>query len=114
MAYLTREAILAVDDRPVVEVEVPEWGGTVRVQALDALSGQQLANDLANGTDEGLRIGLAARTMVDEQGVRLFSDADVYALAAKSWDAILRVSDAAIELARVRKGEAAAAAENFD
>ena len=35
MSLLSKEAILAAQDLPSEDVEVPEWGGTVRVRGLD-------------------------------------------------------------------------------
>lgn len=105
MALLTRDAILQAQDLPTVDVEVPEWGGTVRVRALtgaerDAFEqsiveqrGKSTKMNLAN-----LRAKLVALTVVDEEGKRLFSDADAKLLGQKSALALNRVFEVAQKL----------------
>jgi hypothetical protein len=113
MDYLSREDILAANDLAVEVVEVPEWGGSVRVQALDALSGSRLARALAGADDELLRMRIVAATVIDDAGELLFSQADVEKLARKSWSAILRVSDAGLRLARQSDAAVETARQNF-
>lgn len=36
MAILSTEALLSADDRPEKTIEVPEWGGSIRLKALNA------------------------------------------------------------------------------
>ena len=36
MALLTKEQINEIDDRPTLEVEIPEWGGSVLIRTLSA------------------------------------------------------------------------------
>lgn len=99
---LSREAILAVADLPIQVVAVPEWGGDVNVRGLSGLDRDELSKALrapdgstdANGYCEKLLV----RTVVDDNGVRLFTDADITALAAKSATALKRVMDAAEKL----------------
>ena len=91
MGFLTRDEILGAVDLKVVEVAVPEWGGTVRVSMMtgterDAFEaetvvrkGKRVEVNMVN-----MRARLVARTVVDEKGARVFSDGDVEALAAKS------------------------------
>lgn len=102
MALLTREAILGIEDIPTEDVDVPEWGGTVRVKGLTgkdrdafeasivgdtaAKKGQSRKLNMAN-----MRARFVALSIVDEQGVRVFSDGDVTALGAKSSVALNRV-----------------------
>ena len=102
MALLSREAILGVADLPTEDVEVPEWGGTVRVKGLtgkdrDAFEAS-IVGDTAATKGQSRRLNMAnmrarfvALSIVDEQGVRLFSDGDVAALGAKSAAALQRV-----------------------
>lgn len=105
MGLLSRDAILAADDLPTRDVEVPEWGGTVRVKTLtgeerDAFeaaivrrNGRNVTQNLAN-----IRARLVANTLVDEQGRRLFKFSDIEALGRKSALALDRVFTAASEL----------------
>ena len=74
MGLLTKERILAVDDIVTEDVDVPEWGGTVRVRGLsgterDAFEssmierrGKKVETNLTN-----LRAKLVAASVVDER-----------------------------------------------
>lgn len=104
-SLLSREAILAVPDLQSEVVNVPEWGGDVKVQGLtgaqrDAFEGSVM---LGKGKDrdvnlKNLRAKLVALSIVDEKGARLFTDADVNALGAKSATALNRVFEVAQRL----------------
>ena len=105
MAILNREAILGADDRPFEDVDVPEWGGSVRIgvmsgtdrdawdQALVRQEKNRTVSNLAN-----IRARLVAYCAVDEAGQRIFSPGDVEALGQKSSAALQRVFDAARRL----------------
>lgn len=120
MGFLTRDEILGAVDLKVVEVAVPEWGGTVRVSMMtgterDAFEsetvvrkGKRVEVNMVN-----MRARLVARTVVDEKGGRVFSDGDVEALAAKSASALNRVFEAARVLNGLTEEAAGEAAENF-
>lgn len=110
---LSREAILAANDRPFEDVEVPEWGGIVRVQGMTAgerskweASYQKRHKDRSGKTtievdwdaQLSFRERLVAMSLVDEAGGRLFSDSDIKALAAKSAAAMERIVNVANRL----------------
>lgn len=95
---LTREAILGASDIQTEEVEVPEWGGAVLVRGLSAKETNRLgvassvrAQADQAGAAERFPIDLVALAIVDEDGHRLFADADVEALGQKSGAALMRV-----------------------
>jgi len=106
---LTREAILQAEDLPTEDVEVPEWGGVVRVRGLtgaerDAFE-QSIVEQRGKNTRMNLRnirARLVALTVVDEEGNRLFSDDDVEALGRKSAAALNRVFEVAQRLSGLR------------
>lgn len=120
MALLGREAILGAVDLPTVDVEVPEWGGTVRVRMLtgterDAFEagtvirqGKKVEANLVN-----IRARLVALCVVDENGLRLFTEADAEKLGQKSGAALGRVFEAAQKINGLTEGAAAAAEEQF-
>ena len=102
-ALLSREAILAHDDLPTEDVEVPEWGGRVRVRGLtgterDAWDGEAVAARLKGGMPPNWRVRRVAMCLVDERGARLFSDRDVAALGAKNAAVIDRIDDVVVRL----------------
>jgi hypothetical protein len=106
--YLSRNDILEASDIVVEDVAVPEWHGTVRVRGLtgterDAFEeasmhryGKKAQNRELNLKD--FRARLVSWSIVDEDGKRVFADADVQALGKKSAAALQRVFDAAARL----------------
>lgn len=106
LALLGRDVILAAPDLATEDVEVPEWGGTVRLRMLtgkerDAFEASCL-RDRHDGTKEfdsrNMRAKLVALTLIDENGGRLFSEEDVNALGKKSAKALSRIFDHAASL----------------
>lgn len=95
-AELTAEDILSSDDRPILEVAVPEWGQRkVRIRALSADQVIKLA-DLPSKSDALLFI--VAASVVDKSGNLLFSSNDIERLKTKSVAALGRIQDAALKL----------------
>lgn len=121
MAFLTAEQIRTVDDKQYEDVEVPEWGGTVRVRgmsgterdAYEASILEQRGNDrkvnLANA-----RAKLVVRCLVDENGALLFTPDDVRVLGRKSAKALERVFDAARRASGMTEADIEKLTENFD
>jgi hypothetical protein len=115
MNLLNREAILSAQDRKFEEVEVPEWGGTVRVATIPAADQDRwVAKFSANGeADQAMfRAGYVALCCVDGEGARIFKDEDTRALGSKSASAIRRVFDVAAKLNGLTEG--AELEKNFD
>ena len=105
MTLLTREAILGASDIKTQTVDVPEWGGTVLVGAMNGQARDEWEQSLitrAGGKSEpnlaNVRARLVAATVVDESGQRIFSAADVQALGNKSSAALERVCKVAQRL----------------
>ncbi|MGK5529365.1 hypothetical protein [Streptomyces sp. URMC 129] len=119
MALLNKTQIIAADDRDTLDVPVPEWGGTVR---LAALSGQErdaweasLIQLGPNGSvqrriTKGARAGLLARSIVDENGERMFTDKEITALNEKSGAVLDRLFAEARRLSGIGKEAADEAA----
>jgi len=102
---LTRDAILAVDDLPTADVEVPEWGGCVRIRTMTGAERDNLENSLERARSKpggldvtGVKARLAILTMVDMEGEAMFTIADLPALQNKSGGAIDRLFKAAQDL----------------
>ena len=105
MPFLTRDAILQADDLPMETVSVPEWGGEVLVRGLTGTERDAFEESVLTGKGkqrdvsmQNVRAKLVSRCLVDEEGERLFSDADVRALGQKSAAALTRVFDVAQRL----------------
>lgn len=89
--YLTRAAILGMDDREYEDVPCPEWGGTVRIRSLTAAEYEDWESEIISGRGakkdvklKGMRFKLIQRCAVDEQGVLLFSESDLSQLNRKN------------------------------
>lgn len=102
---LTKEAIAQADDRPTVDLEVPEWGGAVRLKAMTGKERSAFLSRHIKNPGKGqafviedIQAHLAALSIVDESGARMFSEAEVEVLAGKSGVALERVFKAASKL----------------
>ena len=86
-----RRQILEANDRPVKELPIPEWGCTVFIRTMSAGERDRYeAAHLANPYLDA-RARLAAETVCDEAGNKLFSPEDVAALSQKSCKALDRI-----------------------
>lgn len=120
MTALTRAAILGANDMHREQVEVPEWGGylyvaTMTGAARDAYEASIITLDgtgRARQNLENIRAKLVAACAVDEQGERLFSDADALALGKKSAAALDRVFSVASRLNAVTEDDVRDLAKN--
>lgn len=112
---LDRTTILAADDVQTKLVQVPEWGGAVYVKAMtgamrDAWE-QMLVKEGASSI-ENARAKLLVISVVDEDGNRLFTDADIQALGEKSGSALTRLANVAQKLSRLGEKELEDAVKN--
>lgn len=101
---LTREQIISAADLDYAEVDVPEWGGAVRLRAWDGATRDRFDAMALQARERGqqmphqLRAWIAAMSICDERGELMFSDADIAALARKSARALDRIVEAALRL----------------
>jgi hypothetical protein len=102
---LSREQILAGSDLPKELVPTPEWGGDVYVRTMTAGERDRWESEHFADPKTDVRGRLAAFTLCDEQGNRLFTSADIGALSALSCKPLARIWDVAIRLNRVTRGD---------
>lgn len=123
MALLSKEAIFAADDRPTEDVEVPEWGGTVRIRTLsgrerDAYNASLVKKTKSGGRDlnlENSAAKLVALCAIDENGNRLFpTEGDVIKLGNKSAAALTRIEAACQKLNGFTDEEVEEETEGFE
>lgn len=116
MTLLNRDAILAAQDLTTEDVDVSEWGGSVRVRVMTGAErdsfGASLVGPDGKPSPDGYKAKLVARCLVDEAGQRMFSDAEVTLLEAKSAPALDRVFAVADRLNAVNAGAVEAAEKN--
>ena len=106
MAILKRDEILQAPDQKIETIPVPEWGGEVCVRSLSAADRDRLEASMikVRGKErsvnlENIRAKLLSMAACDEDGKRLFSEADVKELGGKNAAAVQRVFVAAQRLA---------------
>jgi len=102
---LNRDQILEASDLKTETVAVPEWGGDVIVSSMTGATRDSWEQSLVLNVGgkssvnmENMRARLVVATVVDESGNRLFTDADVAQLGAKSGAALERVCKVAQRL----------------
>ena len=98
MTLLSKTAILTAIDLQTEDVEVPEWGGAVRVRSFTGRERDAFEASMVRGEGRdrkvdltNMRARLVGLTVIDETGQRLFTDDEVDLLGAKSGAALDRV-----------------------
>jgi len=95
---LTREQILSRVDLRTETVEVPEWGGEIRIRELTARRRSEFEKLAEQHGDDYAVAWLVAESCVDEAGQRIFSQEDIEALREKSAAALLRIFHQAAQI----------------
>ncbi|MDP9326496.1 MAG: hypothetical protein M3O87_08195 [Candidatus Dormibacteraeota bacterium] len=102
---LSKEQIRKAEDHGHQDVEVPEWGGTVRVKTLSGEERDAWEAALLEGRGRhrevnlhNLRAKLLIATVTDAEGKALFDDSDISWLGEKAARSINRVFLVAQEL----------------
>lgn len=105
MAYLSKDQILKSQDIATEEVEVPEWGGTVLVRGLSGRQRDEFEGSMVERRGRravmntaNMRAKLVAWSVVDENGDRLFGNADIAELGEHSAAAVTRIYNVAAKL----------------
>ncbi len=109
---LGRDDILKAKDIETKEVYVPEWKGSVIVKALNGAERDAFEESLLVGKGPNkelnmanVRAKLVAMSVVDEEGNRIFSDADVKELSKKSATALQRIFAVAQKLSGLTEAD---------
>jgi hypothetical protein len=94
--------MLEAQDLKTEDINMPEWGGPVRIRTLYAIERDEFDQTINKGVGaervidlKNFRARLLARCIVDENGDPVFTAADVDALGKKSTVAIGRLFDRA-------------------
>lgn len=115
--YLSKDDILKADDLPTEDINVPEWGGTVRVRGLTATERDRFEFRLAAAKDKpdevDVRAQIVGRCLVDEDGSRLFTDKELPKLGVKNAAAMDRLFDVVRRLSGMGDDAVKKAAEDF-
>jgi hypothetical protein len=96
---LTKEQIFSAFDLSPEDVDVPEWGGTIRVIVMSGASREQLQTLIAeNKSGFFFEAAVVALSAVDESGVLLFTPDDIPSLLAKNPKVIGQIADASLRI----------------
>lgn len=116
---LNREGILAAKDRVVQDVEVKEWGGSVRLRTLTLAEQEELERtaaalhkDSVLSKDGRRLVLLLSWCLIGEDGKPLFTVADVETLATKDAKVVLRLATHAGRLNSISERDLEALAKN--
>jgi hypothetical protein len=93
---LSRKEINAVKDLRSETVDVPEWGGEVRIIQLTFAAAQGMFTKEVEGFDPRLR--LIAACLVDDDGAPIFSEQDLGELGSKNAEVIARLWKKCVEI----------------
>lgn len=95
---LSKDQIFSLDDSPRVEVEIPEWGGSVYVKTMSARERDRFEAEHLKAPTKDIRARLAVGCVCDVDGVLMFGPADVEILTNKSAKALDRIFSVALKL----------------
>lgn len=86
MAILSKAAILAASDKKMIDIDVPEWGGTVKIRVMTGTERDRFESEFVAGNKsvDMVRSKMVAKCLCDEEGNRLFTEQDIPALGEKS------------------------------
>lgn len=110
---LSKNDILNADDRQKQTVLVPEWGGDVMVSSMTGADRDKFEQSMMDDDNlENIRARLVGLTLIDAEGKRLFSDAEITQLGTKSARALDRIFKVAQALNGIGAEETEAIVKN--
>lgn len=89
--FLSAADIFAVEDLQILEVEVPEWKGVIRLRQMPADEAIRFQDAMKGPASKSAWVRILALCAVDADGARLFSDSDMEKLRKKSTAVFLRL-----------------------
>lgn len=104
MKTLTKNEILNKDDRPTRVVEVPEWGGSIRLKPMTGRERDEFEAEISKKSKDGkidirgLRAFLICLTAVDEEGNLLFTREEADVLNQKSASVLTKLFEIVQEM----------------
>ena len=117
---LNKEQIKTVSDLETQDIEVPEWGGVVRLKSLTGAERDRFEASVVQGQGrnttvnmQNLRAKLVAQSAIGEDGKPLFTEDDVKWLGEKSAKALNRLFNAAQQLSGLSESDVKELAGNF-
>lgn len=118
---LSAKHILDADDLPTMDVEVPEWGGWVRLRGLTGKQRDELEKSTIKqrGGDVqanfvNFRARIVAASAIDESGQLLFGQDEVAALGRKSSRVLDKLAEACSRLSGMSADDVEELVAGFD
>lgn len=111
---LSKSAILAADDKKMVDHDVPEWGGSVKLRVMTGTERDRFESEFVGGNKnvEMVRAKLVAKCLCDDDGQRLFSEKEIPELGEKSAAVLDRLFAECMRLNRFSKNDVDDLAKN--
>lgn len=114
------EDILSIDDANTRDVYVKEWDAWVTVKSLTGAERDEFEESIVDVQGErrrvimrNIRAKLVARTVIDQEGNRLFTNADVEKLGNKNASALDKLFSVAQELSGLSNDDVEQMAQNL-
>lgn len=103
---LNKDQILNAEDIKYAEVDcTPEWSGSVKVKAMSGIERDSFERNHQLGKLTHYRATVSARAIVDENGDRLFSEAEIIKLSEKSAVPLNKIYEKVMEISGVTEEE---------
>ena len=105
MAYLTIEDIQKADDIKTQDVELPEWGGSVKVCGMSGRMRGNLENKIAaNAPHSDVKMMVVLDCTLNADGSKMFGSKDRGWLQEKAAGPIEKIFEAACKLSGIGEG----------
>ena len=118
---LTRDQILSLKDLPEKVIDVPEWGGAVRIRSLtlpERFRWLKLQAAQPEGDYEAVltkaSLPMITWSVIDEEGKPLFTEADIGELGRRHPDAIQFVAGEILKLSGLGRDSVEEAEKNSE
>jgi hypothetical protein len=95
--HLSASEIMDAKDIETIDVDVPEWGGFVRLRALSGEDALKFV-EMVQKDSSGAAMKIVALCAIDDRGEPLFSLDQVEQLKRKSMKALMRLQKEALRL----------------
>ena len=104
---LSKSAILAAEDKKMIDHEVPEWGGSVKLRVMTGTERDRFESEFVGGNKsvEMVRAKLVAKCLCDDDGKRLFTEQEIPQLGEKSAAVLDKLFTACMKLNRFTKDD---------
>lgn len=110
---LNKQQIKAVDDLPSIEVEMPEWGGNIKIKTMSAkhrIEFEKLNKDAK--TELETMINLIMFSCVNEDNTLLFDRNDFEFLSNKSAKSLMKLFEEAVNMSTLSEKKLEEKAKN--